>query len=44
MMSQDRDIPVDAPAGYEAPRIDAVLTQEQLAREVLYAGFVSGPA
>lgn len=29
-------------AGYEAPRIEAVLTPEELEREVLYAGGGSG--
>jgi hypothetical protein len=27
-----------APAGYEAPRVEQVLTQEKLEAEVLYAG------
>jgi hypothetical protein len=31
----------DAPTGYEAPCIEQVLTADELAREVHYAGFVS---
>jgi hypothetical protein len=28
----------EVPAGYEAPRVEQVLTQEKLEAEVLYAG------
>ena len=32
-----------APADYEAPRVEQVLTQEKLETEVLYAGQVATP-
>jgi hypothetical protein len=32
-----------APAGYEAPRVERVLTQETLDQEALYAGGTSVP-
>jgi hypothetical protein len=31
------------PERYEAPRVDTVLTPEELEREVIYAGAPSGP-
>jgi hypothetical protein len=34
------DEKVAAPREYESPRIEAVLTAEELAREVLYAGAI----
>ena len=34
---------VDAPSAYEAPRIETVLTPEDLEREVQYAGAPGSP-
>jgi hypothetical protein len=36
-MSEDRDLPAESPGEYEPPRIEVVLTDERLAREVQYA-------
>lgn len=37
------EVPAD-PAAYEAPRIETVLTPEELEREVFYAGAVLPPS
>jgi len=37
-MSQEPDRPAKPPREYEPPRVEAVLTDEHLAREVQYAG------
>jgi hypothetical protein len=37
-MSEDRELPAEPPGEYEPPRIEVVLTDERLAREVQYAG------
>ena len=37
-MSQDQNLPVEPPSAYEPPRVETVLSDEQLAREVQYGG------
>jgi hypothetical protein len=37
-MSQDRNLPVVPPSTYEPPRVETVLSDQQLEREVQYGG------
>lgn len=37
----EASVPEPSPAGYEPPRIEGVLTAEDLEREVQYAGLTS---
>jgi hypothetical protein len=39
VMSEDSNPPVEPPSAYEPPRVETVLGDEQLEREVQYAGF-----
>jgi hypothetical protein len=41
-MSQDRNLPVGPPNAYEPPRVETVLSDEQLEREVQYGAGTPG--